>query len=400
MNLVWKLLRQHVSVPQLAGFFSANLLGMLIVLLSVQLYYDVLPVFTQEDSFIKKDYIVLSKHISVVNSFSGRANAFTAEDVDEIRRQPFCKSVGAFTAGQYGVSASLGIEGMAYMSTEMFFESVPDRFVDTDMKDWSFREGDAVVPIILPRSYLTIYNFGFAQSRSLPKLSEGLVSMLDLNIHLRGNGRDDVMKGKVIGFSNRLNTILVPESFIRWSNSVYAPDATADPTRLIMEVGNPTDDAIARFLQQKGYETESDNLDAGRTTYFLKIVSGVVFSIGLLISVLSFYILMLSIYLLVQKNSSKLENLLLIGYSPMRTAAPYALLTLGLNALVLIAALAAVASARGYYMGVIETLFPRVETGSMLPSVVLGLALFAIVSAANVAVIYRKIMRIWWRKDG
>ena len=89
MNLVWKLLRQHVSVPQLAGFFSANLLGMLIVLLSVQLYYDVLPVFTQEDSFIKKDYIVLSKHISVVNSFSGRANAFTAEDVDEIRRQPF-----------------------------------------------------------------------------------------------------------------------------------------------------------------------------------------------------------------------------------------------------------------------------------------------------------------------
>ena len=30
------------------------------------------------------------------------------------------------------------------------------------------------------------------------------------------------------------------------------------------------------------------------------------------ISILSFYILMLSIYLLVQKNSSKLENLLLI----------------------------------------------------------------------------------------
>ena len=103
---------------------------------------------------------------------------------------------------------------------------------------------------------------------------------------------------------------------------------------------------------------------------------------------------------MVQKNTSKLENLLLIGYSPMRTAAPYALLTLGLNALVLIAALAAVASARGYYMSVVETLFPRVETGSMLPSVMLGLALFAIVSAVNVAVIYRKIMRIWWRKDG
>ena len=49
MSLVWKLLRRHVSVPQFAGFFFANLLGMLIVLLSVQFYYDVLPVFTQGD---------------------------------------------------------------------------------------------------------------------------------------------------------------------------------------------------------------------------------------------------------------------------------------------------------------------------------------------------------------
>lgn len=51
MSLVWKLLRRHVSVPQFAGFFFANLLGMLIVLLSVQFYYDVLPVFTQGDQF-------------------------------------------------------------------------------------------------------------------------------------------------------------------------------------------------------------------------------------------------------------------------------------------------------------------------------------------------------------
>ena len=260
MSLVWKLLRRHVSVPQFAGFFFANLLGMLIVLLSVQFYYDVLPVFTQGDSFIKKDYLIVSKRISMVSSFSGRSNTFSAADIDEIKAQKFCKSVGAFTSSRYKVSASMGVEGMAYMSTEMFFESVPDRFVDADLKDWHFAEGDPVVPIILPRSYLTIYNFGFAQSRSLPKLSEGVVSMLDLNVRLRGNGREGVMKGRVIGFSNRLNTILVPESFMKWSNRLYAPDGDAGPTRLIVEVYNPADDAIARFLQQKGYDTEEDKL--------------------------------------------------------------------------------------------------------------------------------------------
>lgn len=66
MSLVWKLLRQHISLPQLAGFFFANLCGMVIVLLSVQFYKDILPVFTEGDSFIKKDYIIVSKKVSTL----------------------------------------------------------------------------------------------------------------------------------------------------------------------------------------------------------------------------------------------------------------------------------------------------------------------------------------------
>ena len=66
-RLVWKLLRQHISIGQLTGFFLANLFGMLIVLLSVQFYRDVLPVFTQGDSFMKKNYIIATKKISQGN---------------------------------------------------------------------------------------------------------------------------------------------------------------------------------------------------------------------------------------------------------------------------------------------------------------------------------------------
>ena len=36
--------------------------------------------------------------------------------------------------------------------------------------------------------------------------------------------------------------------------------------RLIVEVKNPTDTAITDYFQQKNYETEGNNLDAGRTT--------------------------------------------------------------------------------------------------------------------------------------
>ena len=76
-TLVWKLLRQHISIGQLAGFFLANLFGMMIVLLSVQFYKDVIPVFTEGDSFMKKDFIIATKKISTLGSFAGKSNTFS-----------------------------------------------------------------------------------------------------------------------------------------------------------------------------------------------------------------------------------------------------------------------------------------------------------------------------------
>lgn len=399
MNLVWKLLRQHISVPQFTGFAFANLFGMLIVLLGYQFYCDVLPVFTSQDSFMKADYLIVSKRIRTASTISGRDNSFNNAEIDDISSQKFIKKIGNFTSTEYKVDAHMGINGQSILSSELFFESVPDEFVDASLKDWKYDEGSREVPIILPRTYINMYNFGFAQSRSLPKISDGLIGMIDFRIYIHGNGHQDEYKGKVIGFSNRLNTILVPQKFMDWSNKYYSPAEKSNPTRLIIEVSNPADENITKYLDDKGYEVDSDKLQSEKTTYFLRMIVMIVMAVGIVISILSFYILMLSIYLLVQKNTSKLENLLLIGYSPIRVAMPYELLTLGLNAIVLIVALLMISFIRNYYMGVIEILFPQIDEGNILPSVILGFILFTFVSIMNFIAIYRKVIRIWWRKD-
>ncbi len=399
MSLVWKLLRQHISVPQFGGFAFSNLFGMLIVLLGYQFYRDVLPVFTSQDSFMKSNYVIVSKKVGAANTLSGRACLFTNSEIDELSKQKFVNKIGRFTSTEYKVDAKMGINGQPILSSEIFFESVPDDFVDVPLHDWKYEEGSREVPIILPRTYINMYNFGFAQSHSLPKISEGLVGMIDFRIYIHGNGRHDEYKGRVIGFSGRLNTILVPQSFMNWSNSVYSNGTQSEPTRLLVEMVNPADENIAKYLDSKGLEVDDEKLQNEKTTYFLRLMVSVVMTVGAVISILSFYILMLSIYLLVQKNTSKLENLLLIGYSPLRVASPYVLLTLGLNAFVLVIALVIVFFAREYYMGVIETLFPQIESGSVLSAVVLGVLLFVLVSLANMFAINRKIMRIWKRKD-
>ena len=401
MSLVWKLMRRHISMSQLVGFFFANLCGMVIVLLGIQFYQDVAPVFTEGDSFMKKDYLIVSKKVSTLGSFVGKSSTFSNSDIEEILDQPFTKEVGAFTPSQFKVSAGVGMEQIGLnMSTAMFFESVPDKYVDVNLDEWHFEPGQEVVPIIIPRNYLNLYNFGFAQSRSLPQLSEGVMNLINLEVRISGGGRQNSYKGKIAGFSNRLNTILVPESFMVWANANYSDgSAYKEPSRLIVEVGNPTDDRIARFFKEHGYETEDDKLDAGKTTWFLKVVVGIVLAVGLLISILSFYILMLSIYLLLQKNSTKLENLLLIGYGPNRVALPYQILTIVLNACVLVLAIGVVLYVRTLYMNVVVQMFPSLGEGNVWLMMLIGILLFLGVSFFNFIAVKKKVASIWMRKS-
>ena len=399
MKLVWKLLRQHISIPQFVGFFFANLVGVVIILLGVQFYSDY-QALDSEDSFMKSDYMIVNKKVSAMSSIVGRSNAFTKDEVEELKDEPFVEKMGAFTPSSFNVWARFEVEGLARFSTDMFFESVPDEFVDVKSEAWKYREGSKQIPIILPKNYLDLYNFGYAQGKGLPKLSEGILGAMKLQILIGDNESRDEYEGRIVGFSSRLNTILVPEAFMEWGNKKYAGGrAEKRPTRLIMEVNNPTDDRIVSFLQEHNYETDEAKLDASKTNFVLRMVISIVMVVGVVICILSFYILMLSVFLLVQKNSTKLENLLVIGYSPSKVSFPYQVLTVGLNAFVLVISIAVMLIIRSIYIGMFENFFPDYDAPSILPALIVGSVLLVMVSIFNIMAVRRKVMGIWENKQ-
>lgn len=390
--LLLRLLKRHISPAQLLGFVLANLIGLGILLLGLQFYRDALTALSAKDSLMRADYLIISKQVSS-GLFGSRDNSFSAEEIADLEQQPFVAALGRFTPSKFQVSAGLGL-GSALgggLSTYMFLEAVPDRFLDLKPSDWHWEEGQQEVPLIIPRSYLGLYNSAFAQSQGLPLLSEATIGAIPLGLELRGGLEEQHYRGRIVGFSNRLNTLLVPEHFIQQMNRRLAPELPASPTRLILELHNPSDPAIALYLREHSYESEGERLASSQSMYFLRLLSGIVLGVGLLISALSAYLLLLSIYLLLQKNSRQLENLLLLGYSQRQLILPYVLLTLVLNLLALLAALGLVLWVRGYYLEAASRLVPEELGASLLPTLLLGLGLLVGTTLVNAVAIGRKV---------
>lgn len=390
MRLIWKLLRKHISIFELAVFFVANLIGMAVILAGVQIYNDFSPMLSGEKSLIGNDYMIISRPVERVGA---NAQKFTAEDIEELSEEAWVEDLGLFSASQFRVDGSIVFNGRR-LSTMMFFEAVPDNFVDVDTEDWHFSPGDDVIPIVLPRNYLNLYNFGFSQTQGLPKITEDMIKRIELGLRITGNGYSDDYKGYVVGFSDRLNTILVPMSFMEWANGYYSNERSNEATRLILEVQNPSDPEVVSFMEEHGYVAEDKPSESSKALFMLQVCVAVIVGIGAIFSLLSIIILTLSIYLLLQKNINKLENLVLVGYKPMYVAMPYILMTIILNVSIMVISIVAAALVQDVYMNYLGKLFGVTLESSPMASIVAGVVLTLVVTLFNFFIIYRKIAQI------
>lgn len=391
-TIVWQLLRRNISPIQLVGYAIANLLGLAIVLTAIQFYRDVSTAWDTEDSFISRDYVIISKMVDGV-TLDGQSNEFTPKEINEIETQPWATKVGSFTAAEFNVGASVEIWGRKF-STALFLEAIPDEFFDIEPDGWEWNPeentfGSPMLPIVISKDYLTLYNFGFAASRGFPQISEETIGIIPIQISISGSGRQMYVTGRIVGFSSRLNTVAVPKEFLDWANERFADKPISNPSRLIIEVNNPGDPAIQKYLDENKYESGGDKENSGKMAYFLSITTAVVIAVGIVISLLSFFILLLSIYLLLQKNRDKLHSLMMLGYTPTAVARHYYAIVGIINSFVLVGALIFMLIARAIWSTPLEGI--GIEGSTPWLTVLIGIAIIGAITAGNIAAISRNV---------
>lgn len=366
MSMITKLLRKNISAWQFGAYAAACLVGLSILLVSISFYADIKSIRNSNSE--SADFIVLSKPVNMLAALgygNAEAMSFSQSEIDELRQQPWVKRVGEFTSADFNISASVEFAGRG-LSTALFFESLPDDFVDVDTYSWQFDPSKAEIPIIVPRDYLALYNFGFAASRGMPRISEDLIKQVPIKIALAGNGHYEIMQARIAGLSSRLNTIAVPDSFMQWATERFGDvNASRQPARLIVELSKPGDPAINQWLEDNDVESSSDSMASGQTAYIAALCAAVVGIIGVVIAALAVMILLLSIFLLIQKNSDKIRDLTLLGYSRTQVSQFYRKLILIINSMVTVAAITITIAISTLWRHALET-FGRPDSNIIL----------------------------------
>lgn len=340
-----KLLRTNISIWQTAAYSTAYLVGLLIIGLGLQFYTDISRDSGRDSGPLNASrYIVLSRPTQTSLFGLGAPTPITPDDIDALGKQPWADSAAPFSPTSFDMSVGISFGGRGF-STSLFCEGVPDAYLDRLPDGWGFNPESPSVSIILPADYLALYNLGFAPARGLPTIDESMARMLPLKVTLYGNGRSTTLPGKIVGFSSRINTIAVPDSFIHWANASFGNESNPPVNRVIVRLNDPGNPAIGEYLASHDFEESASGEATSRLYYFLRIILGAVMAIGLLIALLASGLLILSTFLLLQKSKTTLTDLIALGFPTSRLIRFYTSMITRINSVTLLLACALIAVA-------------------------------------------------------
>lgn len=316
MKILCRLLLRDVSAAQIAVYAVGTYIGLIILAGAMQLWRDFSTPAAglTEDPFASGGYVVMSPKVEGLGLTS--ESVVPDSVLDALRQQPWTVSADRFSASDFSVTASVGI-GPESFSSALFFESVPDSYIRPLPDAWTFDPADpaAVIPVIIPRDYLALYNFGFAPSRGLPSLGEDVIMQIPLSVSVAGRGLRCDFPARIAGFSSRINTIAVPDAFLSWANNIYGTGhVRAGSPRLIAQVStDAADPAIRSFAASHSLEIAGDDGSASYSR-ILAVVLSAVTGVGLLLCLLSVVVLSVSLILLLYKCREVIVRLVALGF--------------------------------------------------------------------------------------
>jgi hypothetical protein len=308
------LFRNKTNFQFVFATFGA-LIGLTALCLSFQLMLDVQSFHSGEEDLFGPNSVVIQKKVTKLSTLGMNSTDFSDEEVEELRNKEFITDVAPFESADFRVAISeVEGDGLPPFYADMFFQSIPDRFLDLDV-DWSWNQESEYIPIVLPRDFIMIINYGIAQSQGFNQISEELMLAARLTIHIKGKDGNTKMIGRVVGFSQKISSILVPKSFLDHANEQYGSGNKIQPNRIFISTVDDSYGELEDLMEDMNLDIAKSAIDVAKIKTIIGVVIGIFGIAAVLIMLLSLMGFVQYSQLVLSKASYEIQTLLRLGYS-------------------------------------------------------------------------------------
>jgi hypothetical protein len=361
-----------------------SLIGLTALCLSFQLTMDVQSFHSNEEDLFGPNSVVIQKKVTKLSSVGMNSTDFTDEEIEDLKSKEFITDVAPFESADFRVAISeVEGDGLPPFYADMFFQSIPDRFMDVDV-DWEWNKDSEYIPIVLPRDFIMIINYGIAQSQGFNQISEELMMAARLNIHIKGEDKKTIKMGRVVAFSQKISSILVPKSFLDYSNAEYGSGNTVQPNRIFITIVDDSYGELEDLMEEMNLDIAKSAIDIAKIKTIIAVVIAIFGIAAILIMLLSLLGFVQYSQLVLSKASYEIKTLLRLGYSIKSIVRTFIKQMAMIFGIITASSIAIMLLVKIFIVNVwLDDNGIHLEESSIIPTIILALLCFVLFIVAN-----------------
>lgn len=309
-----KLLFQHQDKRQLVIAVIGAFLGMTFLITSIH-YLIKVNDFGKGAEILGPNTIIVQKKVSSFSTLKMTKTDFSLREIAEMKKEPFILDVKPVESNNFTVSIETNDPMVPRFRGNIFIQTVDPGFLDVKSDKWHWKEGDTVVPMIMPRDFLVMLNT-YMSSAGIPQVSDELAMDIKFKFALMNDTMKEYISCRIIGFTNEVPSVLVPQNFMNWANKRFAPDAEQKITQIMISGKENEFGLVEQMLKDRHLESKNAQVIVGRLKSMVGTLILVVLVISIIAVFLSGLVLIQYLQLLLSKNLYEVRTLMRLGHHP------------------------------------------------------------------------------------
>ena len=312
--MIRKLLFNHQDKRQLIIALLGVFIGITFLVTSVH-YLMRVSEFGKDSEIIGSNILVIQRKVTSSSTLNLTKTDFELKEIEQMKSESFIEDVQAVVSNNFRVWLEINEKAIPPFKTDVFIQAVDKKFLDVKSDKWNWKKGNKFVPIIMPRDFIVMLNT-FMSASGIPQISDELALQIKFKLRISNGNKQEWVDSKIIGFTNEIPALLVPEEFMDYANSNFSDGSEAKITQVMIAGKEGEFGKLEAYMDEHGLESRNSQVVVSRLKSIVGTLFGVISGISVITVLLSGLVLIQYLKLLMTHNKYEIRTLLRLGYAP------------------------------------------------------------------------------------